>query len=519
MLYTSSHALSRRQYSYSAQAVRDSFDRAYRTDSLGRLVERANGSGSKFQTFTYINDRLTYWEKRHQTGTPTCINLGGWGYDCSGSSTISDLFVSSFYDLVGNPDAAGVQLDPGNRLRTYNGVSMLYDADGNLVKRTGATTDSLVWDDFGQLKAVRQGSTTIASFAYDGFGRRIRKVAGATTVHYIWDGDQITAEADGSGTIQQTYSYYPGIDKLHSVTKAGQTYYASIEPATGDINGLINGSTNAVVATYAYTPWGEIESSTQQIAGLNSLRWKGLLWDDETKLYYMRARYYDPKVRRFISEDPIGLSGGINMYAFANNDPVNGRDPFGLDARECEELYMYSGSDGTWTEFGWVDAPCSDGGGQPPIIPDPRGRDWPEPPGVAPGNPGDRGPGLDDAATELTTSNQSLCTQKAITSGMRNNVRNGAFVGGAFFGVVGAVAGLTGGRIVGGALGGLVGAPSGAGAIITATVGGFTVGKAGAFALGWVGMHAGAYAGAGTAAIGTVLNGVINCGFQQIGMD
>ena len=327
--YTPSHVLSRRQYS--VQAVQDSFDRAYRTDSLGRLVERANGSATKYQTFDYINDRLTYWTKWTQTGTPTCINLpGGWGYDCTGSTPQSQGTVASFYDLVHNPDAAGVQLDPGNRLRWYDGVSMVYDADGNLVKRTGAATDSLVWDDFGQLKTVRQGGTTIASFVYDGFGRRIKKVAGANTVHYIWDGNQVTAEANGSGTIQQTYTYYPGIDQLHSVTSGGQTYYASIEPASGDVNGLINGSTNAVVATYAYSPWGEIESSTQQVAGVNSLRWKGLIWDDETKLYYMRARYYDPKIRRFISEDPIGLQGGINQYAFGAGDPVNTVDPSGL---------------------------------------------------------------------------------------------------------------------------------------------------------------------------------------------
>lgn len=354
--YTSSHVLSRREYS--VQAVKDSLDRAYRTDSLGRLVERANGSGTKYQTFTYINDRLTYWEKRHQTGTPTCTNLGGWGYDCSGSSTISDQLVSSYYDLVGNPNDGTVTLDSANRLLQYNGVSMLYDADGNLVRRIGTTTDSLLWDDFGQLTEVRQNGTTIATFAYDGFGRRIRKWSStAGSVHYIWDGSQLAAEANGSGAITQTYTYYPGIDQLHSVTSGGQTYYASIEPATGDVNGLINGSTNAVVASYGYTPWGEIESSSQTVTGVNSLRWKGLIWDEETKLYYMRARYYDPKARRFISEDPIGLSGGINMYAFGGGDPVNSVDPSGtisyavardlLSRLLWDDLFaMYSGGGG-----------------------------------------------------------------------------------------------------------------------------------------------------------------------------
>jgi RHS repeat-associated protein len=101
---------------------------------------------------------------------------------------------------------------------------------------------------------------------------------------------------------------------------------------------LINSSTKAVVATYNYTPWGEIESSSQTVSGLNSLRWKGLLYDSETGLYYMRARYYDPQTRRFISEDPIGLNGGINSYVFAGNDPVNGSDPTGL--LECRHEFV-----------------------------------------------------------------------------------------------------------------------------------------------------------------------------------
>jgi RHS repeat-associated protein len=329
--YTSSHALARRQYSL--QAVKDSFDRSYRTDSLARVVERADGNGTKYQTFMYnLNNRLATWEKRHKTGTITCGSLGDWGYNCSGIS-IADQSAGFNYDAVGNPTDAGATLDPGNRLRNFNGVSMLYDADGNLVRRIiGTTTDSLLWDDFGQLKEVRRSGTTIATFAYDGFGRRTRKTAGGTTTQYIWDGDQLRAEANGADTTTQTYSYYPGLDQLHAVTKNGVTYYASIEPATGDVIGLINGSTNAVVATYNYTPWGEIESSTQTVSGLNSLRWKGLLYDSETGLYYMRARYYDPKTRRFISEDPVGLAGGINPYAFADNDPTNKSDPSGLDA-------------------------------------------------------------------------------------------------------------------------------------------------------------------------------------------
>jgi RHS repeat-associated protein len=57
----------------------------------------------------------------------------------------------------------------------------------------------------------------------------------------------------------------------------------------------------------------------------------GAQYDQETGLYYMRARYYDPELGRFLSEDPIGIAGGLNLYAYAGNDPVNASDPAGLD--------------------------------------------------------------------------------------------------------------------------------------------------------------------------------------------
>ncbi len=62
----------------------------------------------------------------------------------------------------------------------------------------------------------------------------------------------------------------------------------------------------------------------------NPFRYTGREYDAESGLYYYRARYYDPALGRFLSEDPIGLEGGINPYAYVGNDPVNNRDPSGL---------------------------------------------------------------------------------------------------------------------------------------------------------------------------------------------
>jgi RHS repeat-associated protein len=316
------------------------FSRWYTSDSLARITERG-GSGAKFQRFVYdATDRLNGWYKKTKTNQPACTDGGPYGYTCSGTLSTTDTVWAMGYDKVGNPTDLSGTVDPGNRLRTYNGFTMTYDDDGNLLsKSAGGMTDTYDWDDFGQLKWVKRNGVLRASFDYDGFGRRIRK-ASATygVIRYIWDGMQITAEADSTGNVTQTYAYYPGIDQLHSVTNAsGQTYIASSEPL-GDVNGLIRSSDNAIVARYAYRPWGELETDSVMVAGarLNSLRWRGLPYDAETGLYHMRARYYDPQTRRFISEDPIGLDGGINEYAFGAGDPVNASDPSGTTARAME---------------------------------------------------------------------------------------------------------------------------------------------------------------------------------------
>jgi RHS repeat-associated protein len=385
-LYTSSHALSKRFYTLTA--IDTVLGRWYRSDSLARLVRRGGAPGKKLQDFGYdLKGRLSTWQKKTDTGVPSCQNIDGYGYDCSSTQLHVDSTVTLQYDNVGNPADPGVVMDTANRLRTFSNYTMTYDADGNMLTRTvSGVTDTYTWNDFGQLTAVSRSGSTVATFAYDGFGRRIRKTAVGSTTDYVWDGGQLIADGGATGGATETYSYYPGSDQLHSVTLSGQTYYTSIEPG-GDVNALLRGSDNAVVAQYAYSPWGEIESSTQQVTGLNSLRWKGLLWDDDTKLYYVRARYYDPKLRRFISEDPIGLGGGINMYAFANNDPVNLGDPFGTDA--CRRVFgpewSQLGPDG-WTQqtIATYSYECDlTSSFDPPP-------DWPEPPGALPDNPAER---------------------------------------------------------------------------------------------------------------------------------
>ena len=110
----------------------------------------------------------------------------------------------------------------------------------------------------------------------------------------------------------------------------GATYY----PLT-DVQGTVWGyadADNSIVARFEYDAWGNILSATSSIPALarNRYRFQCREWSAATGLVNFRARWYDPVTGRWLSKDPIGLSGGLNLYVFCGNDPVNGSDPYGL---------------------------------------------------------------------------------------------------------------------------------------------------------------------------------------------
>jgi RHS repeat-associated protein len=89
-----------------------------------------------------------------------------------------------------------------------------------------------------------------------------------------------------------------------------------------------------IAASYAFSAWGEVLSTTinSSLLTISSLRylWQGREYSHATGLYNFRARWYDPVTGRWLSKDPIGLEGGLNLYVFCDDDPINWRDPWGL---------------------------------------------------------------------------------------------------------------------------------------------------------------------------------------------
>jgi RHS repeat-associated protein len=236
--------------------------------------------------------------------------------------------------LVGSHDTTAM-VSPGNRLATWTGLTFAGDSDGNRTSVAGAVAKQYTWSADGRLLSVTSGSTT-RTYAYNAFGQVVRRSTnGSVDQYYLWDGDELLAILGPSATSRTAeFVYYTNdIDApMARITGAtGQSIvHLMAQDGIGNIIGEY-GPDSTLDQWLAYDPWGNHNVLTQT-TDTTQLRWKGVLYEGgATNLYYMRARWYDPATRRFISPDPMGLAAGVNQFAFANGDPINGRDPLGLD--------------------------------------------------------------------------------------------------------------------------------------------------------------------------------------------
>ncbi|MFH1148751.1 MAG: RHS repeat-associated core domain-containing protein [Pseudomonadota bacterium] len=272
-----------------------------------------------------------------------------------------------FYDAAGNRDYVYVKENgvtvadydySANCVNQYETVAgqgesaaLGYDPDGNLKTRTyskaAEKSRKYTYNDRNQLVAVRdKNDHVIAAYAYDPFGRRIKKVAGTGTTDYIYDGDHVVAEINGNRQLQAYYVYGARPDETVSMERDGSKHLY-LQDGTGNTTYLLN-SSGAVEEKYVYDPYGNIDNAG---ARGNPHLFAGRMYDAETGLHYFRARYYDASIGRFTQPDPLGYEAGDeNLYRYVFNNPLRYADPHGLCAVQgglLDQIGWFLGQIGT----------------------------------------------------------------------------------------------------------------------------------------------------------------------------
>ncbi|HEY1525241.1 MAG TPA: RHS repeat-associated core domain-containing protein [Candidatus Angelobacter sp.] len=287
--------------SQESQQVHFTYDDAGRRTSL----TLPNGITANY-TYDQNSRPLTF---QYAAGTQVLGDLS-YAYDASGHRTR----VSGSLAKTIPPQAADAAYDVANELMLWNGTSLTYDQNGNLLSDG---TNQFLWDARNQLVALNGKKAQ-----YDAFGRRIRNPQGITT---LYDSANVVQELSGP-TLLATRLLGLSADEFFSRSDSAGTVTPLVD-ASGTVLALTDRSAT-VQSQYVFGAFGGTTSSGTPNS--NPYQYTGRE-NDSDGIYYYRARYYNPVFSRFISEDPLQFGSGMNFYSYAKDDPTDFNDPFGLD--------------------------------------------------------------------------------------------------------------------------------------------------------------------------------------------
>jgi len=286
-------------------------ERTYTYDAIGNLTS-ISAPGTPWHNRTFVYDALNRLE--HAEGPYGSIN---YTYDGVGNRLTK---------VVNSQTETYTYFSGTNRLQEVTGpVAYTYDANGNI---TDIGNKVLTYNQNNRLVRVEESSSILGEYTYNGLGQRMIKSAGGVTTvfHYDFNGN-IIAESDLAGNFNYEYLYKHNSRIALVVVSTGEMFYF-LNDQLGTPQMLTDAS-NTVIWEGVYKPFGEAEVNPNSSVVCN-FRFPGQYYDQETGLHYNYFRYYDPRTGRYLTPDPIGLLGGVCLYTFADLNPINYIDSFGL---------------------------------------------------------------------------------------------------------------------------------------------------------------------------------------------
>jgi RHS repeat-associated protein len=340
----------------------DGYFVAYRADALNRMQYAWRNHTSANEVAFYVYDQLSRRSYSCFGGqSSSCWTGGGtnktgytWetdddidvltqvlntttvtlDHDHNSSGQVQRINASDDFYLARPATASSQAYSPDklNRYGSVGGQAATYDNNGNLLTWFPAGgKHTYTYDSENRLltAAVAGSATPAISYEYDALGRRVKKTVSGTVTQYLLDGDEEIAELDGAGAVLRRYITGPKIDERIAQVEGSGT---GVLPSYYHINhqGSVMAMTDGpgtVTERMSYDEYGNL--SADSVVTGQQFRYAGRRFDPETGLYFYRARYYSPVLGRFLQADPLGYTDSFNLYAYTDNDPVNGTDPSG----------------------------------------------------------------------------------------------------------------------------------------------------------------------------------------------